>query len=127
MKFLVSVSTENALTIGAFADDATEQLKQLQEAVGGYIKTVRPEGLKLQNIVMICNEEGLTAGKSINPTASRLYGFVSYGEPIFGNVAFLKHDGGENLIGLDDGETWDLILDLVENFGAGRSDDHDAT
>ena len=46
-------------------------LEALQKAVGGYIETVR---LRVDNAVMIVNEEGLLLGLPFNAVASALAG-----------------------------------------------------
>jgi hypothetical protein len=51
-------------------------LKELQEAVGGYIEMVY-----LPNGIMVVNEEGLLKGLPLNQLASQLAG-----QPIVGNV-----------------------------------------
>lgn len=62
-------------------------LEALQEAVGGYIETVR---LRVDNAVMIVNEEGLLLGLPYNVTAS---GFA--GQPIVGTAVIVGVNGEE--------------------------------
>ena len=51
--------------------DIENTLEALQKAVGGYIETVR---LRVDNAVMIVNEEGLLLGLPFNAVASALAG-----------------------------------------------------
>lgn len=51
--------------------DIENTLEALQNAVGGYIETVR---LRVDNAVMIVNEEGLLLGLPFNAVASALAG-----------------------------------------------------
>lgn len=62
-------------------------LEALQKAVGGYIETVR---LRVDNAVMIVNEEGLLLGLPYNVTAS---GFA--GQPIVGTAIIVGVNGEE--------------------------------
>lgn len=62
-------------------------LDALQKAVGGYIETVR---LRVDNAVMIVNEEGLLLGLPYNTVAS---GFA--GQPIIGTDLIVGVNGEE--------------------------------
>ena len=67
--------------------DIENTLEALQEAVGGYIETVR---LRVDNAVMIVNEEGLLLGMPYNATASALAG-----QPIVGTAVVVGVNGDE--------------------------------
>lgn len=60
-------------------------LEALQAEVGGYIETVR---LRVDNAVMIVNEEGLLLGLPYNAAASALAG-----QPIVGTALVVGVDG----------------------------------
>ncbi len=73
-------------------------LKELQEIVGGHIETVTV----LENVILICNEEGLIRGLP--------YNFTWLGMPIVGPAIFCGID--------EDGESfWDLPEELLNNPG----------
>ena len=67
--------------------DIENTLEALQKAVGGYIETVR---LRVDNAVMIVNEEGLLLGLPFNAVASALAG-----QTIVGVALVVGVDGGE--------------------------------
>jgi|TARA_R100000084_G_scaffold109145_2_gene74229 hypothetical protein len=68
-------------TIEEVAIDKDNSLKQMQDAVGGYIELVR----LTDDDVMIVNEEGLIFGLPVNEHASKLAG-----QSIVGNVLICK-------------------------------------
>ena len=68
-------------TIEEVAIDKDNSLKQMQDAVGGYIELVR----LADDDVMIVNEEGLIFGLPVNEHASKLAG-----QTIVGNVLTCK-------------------------------------
>ena len=68
-------------TIEEVAIDKDNSLKQMQDAVGGYIELVR----LTDDDVMIVNEEGLIFGLPVNEHASKLAG-----QTIVGNVLMCK-------------------------------------
>lgn len=68
-------------TIEEVALDKDNSLKQMQDAVGGYIELVR----LTDDDVMIVNEEGLIFGLPVNEHASKLAG-----QSIVGNVLICK-------------------------------------
>lgn len=67
--------------------DIENTLEALQKAVGGYIETVR---LRVDNAVMIVNEEGLLLGLPFNAAASALAG-----QTIVGAALVVGVDGEE--------------------------------
>lgn len=83
--------------------DTENSLKQLQDAVGGYIERV-PFGVKLppelRRLDMFCDEEGLLKDVNeivVNPIATRLYRFGV----VVGNVVFALHDSDGETVGLE--------------------------
>tara|TARA_R110002074_G_scaffold185817_1_gene351206 strand:+ start:252 stop:497 length:246 start_codon:yes stop_codon:yes gene_type:complete len=72
-------------TIKEVAIDKDNSLKQMQDAVGGYIELVR----LTDDDIMVVNEEGLVFGLPINEHASKIAG-----QSIVGNVLMCK---GEDL------------------------------
>ena len=68
----------------------------IKEAVGGRYEHVHPMGLE-QPYSMMVNEEGLLLGLPMNRLGSELYGTPRHGQPIVGDIVFLKdgYDGGE--------------------------------
>ncbi len=72
-------------TIEEVAIDKDNSLKQMQDAVGGYIELVR----LTDDDIMVVNEEGLVFGLPINEHASKIAG-----QTIVGNVLMCK---GEDL------------------------------
>lgn len=76
------------------------------KAVGGWIETVHPMGLK-RPYVMLVNEEGLLLELDVNVYGSLLYGANIHGQTIVGNVVIMKEGfvGGEpDIVGLSDDE-----------------------
>jgi hypothetical protein len=67
--------------------DIENTLEALQNAVGGYIETVR---IRVDDAVMIVNEEGLLLGRPYNAAASGLAG-----QPIVGTALVVGTDGEE--------------------------------
>jgi hypothetical protein len=72
-------------TIEEVAVDKDNSLKQMQDAVGGYIELVR----LTDDDIMVVNEEGLIFGLPVNEHASKIAG-----QTIVGNVLMCK---GEDL------------------------------
>ena len=93
----IRVMTDGRYDAADFREPST--LKALQEAVGGYIEVVHPEGLP-PHFCMVVNEEGRLLGLPINTRASLLFG-----EAIVGDAVILKaginEDGDPDLVGLD--------------------------
>ena len=62
----------------------------IRKAVGGWYEHVHPVGLE-RPYCMVVNEEGLLLGLPLNLIGSILYGTPQHGQPIVGNVIFLKN------------------------------------
>lgn len=78
----------------------------IRKAVGGWYEHVHPMGLKRPYCMMV-NEEGLMLGLPVNRLGSELYGVRRHGQPIVGNVIFLKdgyHDGEPDTVGMTEEE-----------------------
>ncbi len=74
----------------------------IQKAVGGWYEHVHPVGLERPYCMMV-NEEGLLQGLPLNLIGSILYGTPQHGQPIVGNVIFLKegyHGGEPDVVGM---------------------------
>lgn len=87
-----------------------EQLRFLQEQVGGYIETVRTG---TPGVIMVVNDEGLLYGLPYNELATRVYREGFGASPIVGNAVLVK-DAGEELDGLEQGAANLLIGHLFE-------------
>lgn len=88
----------------------------IQKAVGGWYEHVRPMGLERPYCMMV-NEEGLLLGLPLNLIGSILYGTPQHGQPIVGNVIFLKegyHSGERDVVGM----TADEAQRLGDKFSA---------
>lgn len=75
----------------------------LREAVGGWYEHVHPMGLKRPYSMMV-NEEGLLLNLPMNLLGSILYGTKFHGQPIVGNIVFVKdgyYDGEPDVVGMD--------------------------
>lgn len=108
----VVVTTKGDLSIRDFQ---VPLYRSVGEAVGGYIETVHPRGLS-DPYVMIVNEEGLLEGLKPNVVGSYLYGTHLHGQPIVGDIVFMKvgYVGIErDILGLEDAEI-EEIKKLVE-------------
>lgn len=108
----VVVTTKGDLSIRDFQ---APLYRSVGEAVGGYIETVHPRGLS-DPYVMIVNEEGLLEGLKPNVVGSYLYGTHLHGQPIVGDIVFMKvgYVGIErDILGLEDAEI-EEIKKLVE-------------
>lgn len=74
----------------------------IQKAVGGWYERVHPVGLERPYCMMV-NEEGRLMNLPLNLTGSVLYGTPQHGQPIVGDVIFLKdgyHDGEPDVVGM---------------------------
>ena len=91
----------------------------IKEAVGGWYEHVHPMGLDRPYSMMV-NEEGLLLGLPMNRLGSELYGTPKHGQPIVGDVLFLKdgYDGGEpDVVGMTEDEAQRLGDKFVKMTG----------
>ena len=91
----------------------------IKEAVGGWYEHVHPMGLDRPYSMMV-NEEGLLLGLPMNRLGSELYGTPRHGQPIVGDVLFLKdgYDGGEpDVVGMTEDEAQRLGDKFVKMTG----------
>ena len=91
----------------------------IKEAVGGWYEHVHPMGLE-QPYSMMVNEEGLLLGLPMNRLGSELYGTPRHGQPIVGDIVFLKdgYDGGEpDVVGMTEDEAQRLGDKFVKMSG----------
>lgn len=88
----------------------------IHEAVGGWYEHVRPVGLE-QPYCMMVNEEGLLLGLPLNLLGSFLYGAHQHGQPIVGDVIFLKegyHCGEPDVVGMTSEEAQRLGNEFIK-------------
>ena len=100
MKGIV-ITTENEISVQDFGEPLYQTVGA---AVGGYIEIVHPRGLE-SPFCMIVDDEGLLKNYPLNVVGSFLYGTLSHGSPIVGNIVFMKEgfrDGERDILGLDD-------------------------
>ena len=91
----------------------------IKEAVGGWYEHVHPMGLDRPYSIMV-NEEGLLLGLPMNRLGSELYGTPRHGQPIVGDIVFLKdgYDGGEpDVVGMTEDEAQRLGDKFVKMTG----------
>ena len=91
----------------------------IKEAVGGWYEHVHPMGLERPYSMMV-NEEGLLLGLPMNRLGSELYGTPQHGQPIVGDIVFLKdgYDGGEpDVVGMTEDEAQRLGDKFVKMTG----------
>ena len=91
----------------------------IQKAVGGWYEHVRPMWLE-QPYCMMVNEEGLLHNLPLNRIGSELYGTPQHGQPIVGNIFFLKdgyHGGEPDVVGMTEDEAQRLGDKFVKMTG----------
>ncbi len=82
----------------------------ISKAVGGRYEHVRPKGLQLPYCMMV-NEEGRLMNLPVNLLGSYLYGVLQHGQPIVGDILFLKegyHEGEPDVVGMTKEEAQSL-------------------
>lgn len=78
----------------------------IKKAVGGWYEHVRPVGLESPYCMMV-NEEGLRLNLPPNRIGSELYGTPRHGQPIVGDIIFLKYGyycGERDVVGMTEEE-----------------------
>ena len=106
-EFIVIVTPVPKVTFTVKETNAEKMLRDLQDAVDGYIEIVRPFGISCDHLVMVVNDEGLIRGLPANPIGSLIYG-----DTIAGTIVIMKEgirDGEPDLIGLTKEES-DFVL-----------------
>ena len=91
----------------------------IKEAVGGRYEHVHPMGLDRPYSMMV-NEEGLLLGLPMNRLGSELYGTPRHGQPIVGDIVFLKdgyHGGEPDTVGMTEDEAQRLGDKFVKMTG----------
>ena len=91
----------------------------IKEAVGGWYEYVHPVGLDHPYSMMV-NEEGLLLGLPLNRLGSELYGTPKHGQPIVGDVVFLKdgyHGGEPDTVGMTEDEAQRLGDKFIKMTG----------
>lgn len=111
----ILVTTDNTVEIKDFE---APLYKTVGDAVGGYIEIVNPVGLA-RPLCMVIDDAGLIKEKPVNPIGSLLYGTHVHGSPIVGDIVIMKlgfTDEGLDIVGLDDQECEELMIQLREFF-----------
>lgn len=106
---IIIITPAPKVTFAVKETDAEKMLRDLQDAVDGFIEIVRPFGRSGGHLVMVVNDEGLIRGLSANPIGSLIYG-----DTIAGTIVIMKEgirDGEPDLIGLNEEET-ELVMRL---------------
>ena len=114
----VVVTANNELYVKEFAPPLYQSIG---EVVGGWIEIVRPRGLK-HRLVMVVNEEGLLRNLPLNVFGSILYGFHIHGNPIVGDIVFMKEDytiDGLDFVELTDSDIQEIKV-LAKNVSGGE-------
>lgn len=116
----VVVTTQDEMYVKDFAQPLHESIG---EAVGGWIEIVHPVGLKRapSKICFVCNEEGLLHSLPLNVFGSVLYGFHIHGNPIVGDIVFMREgivNGEPDLVGLTDADI-EWIRNLAREVSGG--------
>ena len=91
----------------------------IKEAVGGWYEHVHPMDLDRPYSMMV-NEEGLLLGLPMNRLGSELYGTPKHGQPIVGDVVFLKdgyYRGEHDTVGMTEDEAQRLGDKFVKMTG----------
>lgn len=93
------VTTENEMSTVEYDSPHYDVIKK---AVGGWYEHVHPADLERPYCMMV-NEEGRLLNLPLNLIGSVLYGSFKHGQPIVGNVIFLKegyHGGEPDVVGM---------------------------
>ena len=100
----VKVTTDNKISI---IDVDFDDFRSIQRAIGGYFETVRTQLMmdyfKDPSVIMLVDEEGLVKGLPENALGCALYGTVSHGCPIVGDLIFARVQG-EDIIAPENAE-----------------------
>ena len=117
-EYIVIITPAPKVTFTVKETDSEKMLRDLQDAVDGFIEIVRPFGRSGGHLVMVANEEGLILDLPANPIGSLIYG-----DMIAGTVVIMKEgirNGEPDLIGLTKEEA-DVVMRLFggENNAAG--------
>ncbi len=106
MKGIV-ITTKDEISIRDFAEPLN---RTVGEAVGGYIEIVKPVGLK-QPFVMVVNADGIPLHMDVNALGSLLYGTLTHGHPIVGDIVIMQLgtvNWEPDLVGLEDQQAAEL-------------------
>lgn len=118
MKGLV-ITTQQKMKVLDFGEPAYETIGK---AVDGWIEVVHPKGLPAP-FCMVVNEEGLLRGLPLNLFGSILYGTARHGNPIVGDIVFLKEcfvtPGERDFAGLDEDDIKFLGAMIASVSGGG--------
>lgn len=117
-EYIVIVTPVPKVTFTVKETDSEKMLRDLQDAVDGYIEIVRPFGISCDHLVMVVNDEGLIRGLPANPVGSLIYG-----DTIAGPIVIMKEgirDGEPDLIGLTKEES-DSVLRIFGGANNAKS------
>lgn len=100
----VKVTTDNKVSL---IDIDFTNFRSIQQAIGGHFETVRTQLMvdyfKDPDVIMFVDEEGIIKGLPVNAVGSALYGTISHGSPIAGDLIF-GIASGENIVAPADPE-----------------------
>jgi len=113
MSKVILIKAEGVIHIMELGNDI---LKHLQAAVGGYIEVV-PVPEPLNDVYMVCNEEGKLNDLPYNVVATLVYNYgrdAEYIDPIVGDAVIVKK-GRDDLEGLEEKDV-DRILPIIKEM-----------
>lgn len=113
----VKVTTDNKVSV---IDVNFHDFRSIQRAIGGHFETVRTQLMadyfKDPSVIMLVDEEGLVKELPMNAVGSALYGTVSHGCPIVGNLIFARVQG-DDIIAPENAEALkDRLLDTFDGL-----------
>lgn len=110
----VKVTTDNKVSI---IDVDFDDFRSIQKAIGGHFETVHTQLMadyfKDPSVIMLVDEEGRIKELPINPVGCTLYGTVSHGCPIVGDLIFARVQG-DDIIAPENAEA--MIERLISTF-----------
>jgi len=98
---VLKVTTDNVVSTVELVEP---HWKSMGDEVGGHFERVNPRLLE-KPYCFLCNESGLLQELPINLVGSVMYGFLEHGQPIVGDIIFMREDfgpDGPDLFGLSD-------------------------
>lgn len=110
----IKVTTDNKISV---IDVNFHDFRSIQQAIGGHFETVRTQLMadyfKDPSVIMLVDEEGLVKGLPENALGCALYGTVSHGCPIVGDLIFARVQG-DDIIAPENAEA--MIERLIGTF-----------
>ena len=117
-EYIIIITPAPKVTFTVKETNAENMLRDLQDAVDGYIEIVRAFGRSDGHLVMVVNDEGLLRDLPANPIGSFIYG-----DTIVGPIVIMKEgirDGEPDLIGLTVEEA-DFVMRLFGGANNGKN------